>query len=414
MADNLATVTAIANQCLRDLGMSGSSVKSEQLRGLVHALRHKDLFICLPTGFGKSFCFQAFPLASEKMGFPGVVVLVVSPLVGLSGDQVRHVNKQIADYAIHITSPEDIAKAEKTKARLMYVSPELLVEDPKVCLLLNTPHFKAHLELLVFDEVHCVASWGATFRTAYDKVDSMLSLVPHRSVMALTATATRTLMASLSTKLRMDSPVQIVGGSLNPAIHLSVRAGGRFLPFLGSLVAELKLVRMHIETQRTFVFFTNLTTLQDTYSQFTDLLPAEAQYTSLGQQFQNSRVGMFHSHTLPDIKAWVLDQFADPNSHLRVIFASSAFGLGIDAQGIDRVVHHSCPTDVDEYVQEIGRGGRGGGQVEAILFDTTTRNSSAAMVEYMKGTKCRRQFLCKAMDMPFLSPTRCCDVCDKK
>jgi len=181
----LAQATAIANECLHELGMGrqGGSVKAEQLRGLVHALKHKDTFICLPTGFGKSYCFQVVPLASEKMGVPDVVVLVVSPLVGLSGDQVRTLNARIPGYAMHITSASDIAKAEKTKGRVLYISPELLVEDPNVAALLNTPYFKDNLHLLVFDKVHCVASWGATFRTAYNEIDSMLSLVPHKSVM---------------------------------------------------------------------------------------------------------------------------------------------------------------------------------------------------------------------------------------
>ena len=411
----LAQATAIANECLHELGMGrqGGSVKAEQLRGLVHALKHKDTFICLPTGFGKSYCFQVVPLASEKMGVPDVVVLVVSPLVGLSGDQVRTLNARIPGYAMHITSASDIAKAEKTKGRVLYISPELLVEDPNVAALLNTPYFKDNLHLLVFDKVHCVASWGATFRTAYNEIDSMLSLVPHKSVMAMTATSTKKLRADLSAKLRMENPVLIVGGSLNTAIHLCVRPAPKFADFLNDLLRELKVVRMHVQIRRTIIFFTNLKILEETFHHFKGLLGGKTQYTdSDNQVFRNSRIGMFHSHTHPDIKAWTLEELADPDGQLRIIFASSAFGLGIDARGIDRVVHHSCPADIDEYVQEIGRGGRGGGEVEAILFDN--RSNSDDMAAYLKSSTCRRSSLCRFKELPFQSQARCCDVCDEK
>jgi len=176
----LQVAQRIAQECLLALGVKGE-VKEDQRRGLVPALNGQDVFICLPTGFGKSACFQAVPLAFEKIGIENVVVLVVSPLLAVIEHQVTNLNNQIAGYAMHIEDVKDFAKAERTKPRLLYTTPELLVEGADVPQLLRRPYFADNIRLLVFDEVHCVELWGDTFRPAYSQVDTMMSPFPTRA-----------------------------------------------------------------------------------------------------------------------------------------------------------------------------------------------------------------------------------------
>jgi len=230
--------------------------------------------------------------------------------------------------------------------------------------------------------------------------------------MAMTATATRATMGSLVNKLRMQSPHIVFKGSLSPAIHLCVKPFSGFEEYMANLLQQMAAVRLYVECERTIIFFSSLEILETTFSRFRQLLGAHAHINEV-KGFRGSRVVMFHRCTAPEIKEYVLEEMRNPLSHLRMVFASSAFGLGIDAKGVTRVVHHSVPKEVNEFVQEIGRGGRGGGEVETVLFDRAIK-ISRDMAAYIATGDCRRAFLCACMGIQYQKQQRCCDLCDSR
>jgi len=402
----------IARSCFSKLRLRGEP-KNEQILALTAALIHRDVFVCLPTGFGKSFCFQAIPLAFEEISIPKAVVLVISPLLALIDDQVAQLNSAIAGFAIHLRSQADLADVQKGAIRVMFVTPETLTKHPGgLAPGFADAFFHANLRTIVLDEAHCLVLWGDTFRPAYNDAVSLLPTLPPASIMALTATATQSLVQQVIKRTGMNNAVQIVRGEIKTNIFLEVRPHSTFNKFLQGLVEEVK--AKTTSTPRTVIFFSSLDTLSTAYSDFVDLIGDHGRVPGTG--FRSSLVAMFHGESRADLKEWVLEMIADPASHLRVLFVSSAFGLGIDGKGITRIVHEASPSEVDDYIQEIGRAGRAGEVCMAILF-AKARFAKEAMKEYIRTDDCRREFLTKAMGYnlcPAESMLLCCDNCKKR
>lgn len=301
-------------------------------------LEGHDTLALLPTGGGKSLCFQVPALASGKL------CLVISPLIALINDQVARL-KERGVRAVAITSGMDhheidnaLETAAVGKAAFLYVSPERL----------GTELFKARLHRLplgsiAVDEAHCISQWGYDFRPAYMRVAELRDVHPQVPVIALTASATPEVAADIMEHLRFKRPNLIQGSFRRPELTLWVSQGedkmGRLLRIARNVPGStIVYMRDRKGTVRT-----------------ADMLrrhgfSAEAYHAGLPFE-ERDRIQ----------RAWTKNE-------VRIVAATNAFGMGIDKPDVRCVVHLAPPPDVESYYQEAGRAGRDGAPAYAFLL----------------------------------------------
>jgi len=306
---------------------------------IIHAvMAGKDTLALLPTGGGKSVCFQVPALAMGKL------CLVVSPLIALMKDQVEHLQKAgVAARAITfgMSYPEMenvLESAAVGKLSFLYVSPERLGSELFEARLPRLP-----LGLIAIDEAHCISQWGYDFRPAYLKIRLVRERVPNIPVLALTASATSVVATDIMEKLAFRGPHMVRGSFLRPELVLWTSQGddkhGRLLRVMqkvdGSSIVYLRTRKGTIRTAR-FLHHHGIS--------------AEAYHAGLSSA-ERDRIQ----------KEWT-------SGKLRCVVATSAFGMGIDKPDVRAVVHMELPPDMESLYQEAGRGGRDGKMAYAFLI----------------------------------------------
>lgn len=299
-------------------------------------LSGKDVLAVMPTGLGKSLCYQL-----PGLMLPGVT-LVISPLVALMKDQVDSLHTRKLFQVTFINSQltmeehrERLAGIKRGKYKLVYVAPERLRTRSFINLLADLP-----LELLVVDEAHCISQWGHDFRPDYLYLKEFISGLGTRPrVLALTATATPRVQQDIIARLGMTDAAKVVAGSDRPNLYISVRKlenGAAKLQALSELLSD---------EQGSGIIYT-----------------ATRKETEEVAQFLISRLGLkaapYHAGMAPEQRARVQEDFI--SGKYPVVVATNAFGMGIDKQDIRFVVHYSIPASIEAYYQEIGRAGRDG------------------------------------------------------
>jgi ATP-dependent DNA helicase RecQ len=309
-------------------------------------LNGTDVLAVMPTGSGKSLCFQLPALA-----LPGLT-LVVSPLISLMKDQVDElVRRGIRAAALHSGQTADerrvvLRRAQAADLRLLYVAPERFASDYFVSSLRDWP-----VARFVVDEAHCVSEWGHDFRPDYRRLADAAEAC-HRSdgqpgrppVLAFTATATPEVRADVVTLLGMRDPQVFVSGFDRPNIELRVR------PVSGDKEKRLLLPEL-IGQQRALVYASTRRSAEDASETLVDAGIAAAAY---------------HAGLSDTERTRVQDAFAAGT--LQVVCATNAFGMGIDRPDLEVVVHKELPGSVEAYYQEVGRVGRDGRQAVATLL----------------------------------------------
>jgi ATP-dependent DNA helicase RecQ len=302
------------------------------------ALEGRDTLALLPTGGGKSLCFQVPALAMGKL------CLVVSPLIALMRDQVGRLKKQgVAARAIisGMTQAEienALDTAASGKLSFLYVSPERLGSDHFLGRLPRMP-----LGLIAVDEAHCISQWGYDFRPAYLKIAEVREQVPTVPVLALTASATSEVARDIMERLAFKEPHMIRGGFARPELVLWTSRGedrhGRLLRILRNIEGTaLVYMRERKGTLRIAQFLKH------------HGLPAEAYHA-----------GMTGDERTRIQKDWT-------SGTTRIVVATNAFGMGIDKADVRCVVHMDPPPDLESYYQEAGRAGRDGRTAHAFLL----------------------------------------------
>ncbi len=298
----------------------------------------RDTLALLPTGGGKSLCFQVPALAMGRM------CLVVSPLIALMKDQVQRL-RSMGIPARAITSDMGRAEIDNVlenaalgKAPLLYVSPERLGSDLFEARLPRMP-----LGLIAVDEAHCISQWGYDFRPAYLKVQETRARVPNVPVLALTASATGKVAGDIMEKLGFAAPHVVRGSFHRPELVLWVSRGedkqGRLLKVLrhmeGSAIVYVRRRRATVQA-----------------AQF---------LTHHGIRAEAYHAGLPHAERDRIQKAWT-------EGSVRCVAATNAFGMGIDKSDVRAVVHLDLPPDLESYYQEAGRAGRDGATSHAFLL----------------------------------------------
>jgi len=301
-------------------------------------LEGKDTLALLPTGGGKSLCFQVPALAMGRL------CLVVSPLIALMKDQVGRLKKQgVAARAIvstmtHAEIDNALESAAVGKLSFLYVSPERLASDLFLARLPRLP-----LGLIAVDEAHCISQWGYDFRPAYLKISEVRALRPEVPVIALTASATAAVARDIMEKLAFQEPHVIRGSFQRPELTLWISKGedkqGRLLRVLRNVTGT---AIVYVRERRSTTRIASLLTQHG--------ISAAAYHAGLPSD-QRDRIQ----------QAWT-------DGSLRCMVATNAFGMGIDKADVRLVVHMEPPADLESYYQEAGRAGRDGKASFAFLL----------------------------------------------
>ena len=350
------------------------------------ALGGRHVLSVMPTGSGKSLCFQVPALML------GGLTLVVSPLLALMQDQVAAL--RLAGIAADtINSAQDRTdnvaawrRATSGETRLLYLSPERLMTDSMLAALARLP-----VKLIAIDEAHCISQWGPAFRTDYESLSRLRSLFPRVPIVALTATADESTRADIATLLFGGDADQIVMGFDRPNIALTVTAKTDWKQQL------LSFVRARPEHSGIVYCLSRKRTEE-----------AAAYLASHGVAALAYHAGMTREAREANQNAFMTEPYT-------VMAATIAFGMGIDKSDVRYVFHADLPASMESYYQEIGRAGRDGAPAEAhMLFapgdirmrrlfidreetgeDRKQREHRrlAALVGYCEASSCRRRVL---------------------
>jgi ATP-dependent DNA helicase RecQ len=317
---------------------SYSSFRPLQKEIIESVLAGKDTLALLPTGGGKSICYQVPALAKDGM------CIVVSPLIALMKDQVQALHqKKIEAAAIYTGMPfpqvkEILQLAVNEKLKFLYVSPERLATN---LFLEYLPGM--NVQLIAVDEAHCISQWGYDFRPSYLKIAALRNELPDVPVLAVTASATPKVQDDICNKLQFTNHHIYKGSFLRPNLSFSVfKVESRINKILQVLNNVQGTAIVYCKSRRMTQEVAQLLQLQN--------IRADFYHAGLSNEERSSKQ-----------EAWLQNQ-------TRVIVCTNAFGMGIDKPDVRVVIHHDIPDCLENYYQEAGRAGRDGKKAYAVLL----------------------------------------------
>ena len=310
----------------------------ERLIGAI--LSGRDVLGIMPTGGGKSLCYQV-----PALMLPGIT-LVVSPLISLMKDQVTALRKAGVDaaYLNSTLSPDQIRlvyrRAYQGAYKLLDIAPERLNGEGFAALTQEMP-----VSLVAVDEAHCISQWGQDFRPSYLKISEFLHALPRRPVVAaFTATATAQVRDDIAQRLELENPLCEVTGFDRPNLFLDVRSPQRKLPALLDLVQERR-------GKSGIIYCATRSGVEKVCAALCQRgIPATRYHAGLDEEERQANQDDFQFDRRP------------------VMVATNAFGMGIDKSNVSYVIHYNMPKSLEAYYQEAGRAGRDGSPADCILL----------------------------------------------
>ena len=367
-------------------------------------LQKKDTLAVMPTGGGKSLCYQV-----PAMIFTGLT-LVISPLIALMQDQASSL-QQLGIPALFLNSSLDwdtykanMFAVSQKKTKTLFLAPESFTAERIINLL-----SKVSIDLIVIDEAHCISEWGHDFRPEYRELSFLRHHFPKATILALTATATHQVRRDIIENLGMQKGKVFVGSFNRPNIFLEV------VPKKEPLMQLLAFLYAHKNESGIVYCFS-----RKQVDSVTSVLQRD------GYNAQRYHAGLSDEERTKNLENFLEDK-------TKIIVATVAFGMGIDKGNVDFVVHFDLPKSLEQYYQEIGRAGRDGRKAHALLLysgsdahkiryffqDKTehqrilAENQLGNMVSFASNSLCRRKFLLSYFgEVENKKKSYCCDVCN--
>jgi ATP-dependent DNA helicase RecQ len=322
------------------------SLRPSQEPVIESVMSGRDTVTIMPTGGGKSMCYQLPAVVNEGM------VLVISPLIALMHDQVESLKKNgVAAGLLNSSIPKSeqmkyIKAAEEGALQLLYVSPErLLGSQAEFIKWVKT----LNLSLIAIDEAHCVSQWGHDFRPEYSRLGVLKTHFPNTPMIALTATADELTREDIVQQLKLDNPNIFISSFDRPNIRYTVEPKAQGNNATQQLVTFVK----SFDNESGIVYCLSRKTTEE--------VAAKLMQAGIS-------AAPFHAGLTDERKSMVYNAFMQDN--IQVVVATIAFGMGVDKPDVRFVAHWNMPKSIENYYQETGRAGRDGLPSEALLLYT--------------------------------------------
>ncbi len=398
-------ITKCAQEILKDI-FGYDSFRPLQLEIIKNLLAGKDTLAIMPTGGGKSLCYQIPALI-----FKGITI-VVSPLISLMQDQVSSLKEngvpaEFLNSSLEFSEYlETVKKLKDGEIKIVYVSPEGLASDKMMCIFHEC---SMPINCITIDEAHCVSEWGHDFRPDYLSISNVRKHFPNAVCLALTATATASVQQDIIKNLQLYRPTVFTASFNRKNIFLEVK------PKKNALSQVIECIEKHKDESGIIYCFS-----RKSVDELTMKLHNE------GYSVLNYHAGLSDIQRTKNQNLFIKDK-------VRIIVATVAFGMGINKPNVRFVIHYDMAKSLEEYYQEIGRAGRDGLESHALLLYSPGDihkirfffNEAAdpekserllqGMINYAKARTCRRRALLSYFGENFsgadISADECCDIC---
>lgn len=385
-----------------------SQFRGNQESIIDNLLNGRNTFVIMPTGAGKSLCYQLPAVATEG------TAIVISPLIALMKNQVDQLNA-VGVNAHFLNSTLTKSEATKVKnevlskkTKLLYVAPESLTKDENVAFLKS-----AHLSFVAIDEAHCISEWGHDFRPEYRRIKTIVAqIAPNLPIIALTATATPKVQQDIQRNLQMEEADLFKSSFNRPNLFYEVRPKIKN----DSKKSLIKFIKQH-KGKSGIIYCLSRKKVEE----IAELL-----------KVNQINAAPYHAGLDSSVRIKTQDDFL--NEELDVIVATIAFGMGIDKPDVRYVIHYDVPKSLEGYYQETGRAGRDGLEGHCLMFyryediiklekfnkdkPVTERENAKILLHEMAAFAetgvCRRKFILNYFGETLVEDCGFCDNCKKE